>query len=98
MMSLVKSVPFVVLLVALSACGGSASGGQGATSPETSSGTAFNPAATNQAKCGACHAPLDPGGHTKEDLEKILKVHEKQRRVALKPDDWRQMIDYLAKK
>ncbi len=100
MMSALNLGPCVVLASALAllvACSGGGGSGPGATSPETSSGT-FNPAATNQAKCSACHAPFDPGGHTREDLERILGVHQKEKRVTLSQDDWQKMIDYLAKK
>jgi hypothetical protein len=99
MMYRVKLASFIVVaapLALLSACGGGP--GAVATTPTAGGGVAFDPAATNRAKCGACHAPFDPGGHTKADLEKVLKVHQAEKRVALRQDEWQQMIDYLAKK
>ena len=97
-MKLVSAI-FPVLLTAVVACGGGG-GGAGAmtTATATSGAPAFDPAATNQAKCGACHAPFDPGGHTKAELERVLKVHQNEKRVVLQQGEWQQMIDYLATK
>jgi mono/diheme cytochrome c family protein len=62
-------------------CGG---GAKGAESPPQGVNTAEH---INKSKCGACHAPRDPGGHTKAELGPNLS-----------DDDWAKLSDYLAKR
>ena len=93
----VKSGPLTILAslglaLWVSACAGAAPGATRTTS------ATFNPAATNAAKCGGCHTPFDPGGHTKEDIEKAFVAHKAEHRVALSDAEWSKMADYLAKK
>ncbi len=77
----------VLLLVA---CGGA--------QPPADAPEAGGPAALNKAKCGACHAPFEPGVASKADLQPILQRHKDQDRAKLTDEQWAQMVDYLAKK
>jgi hypothetical protein len=90
--SLVSVLACVFLVVLVSGCAGASAGSTSTTS------ASFNPAATNAAKCGGCHTPFDPGGHTKEALEKAFVAHKAEHRVALSDAEWSKMADYLAKK
>jgi len=69
-------------------------GGPGAAAPEG----ANSAEQINRSKCGACHSPFDPGGHTKAELGPILKKHKDEGRANLSDDDWAKLTDYLAKK
>ena len=46
-------------------------------------------------RCGACHIRVEPDTRSKSYLEDAFKRHQK--RVSLTPDEWAQMVDYLAK-
>ena len=45
--------------------------------------------------CGSCHRRVEPGMRSRAALETALSRHH--RRVHLTDDEWRAMIDYLAK-
>jgi hypothetical protein len=83
---------FATILLALAA----GCGGPGAASPE--GGNINTAEQINKTKCGACHSPFDPGGHTKDELGPILDKHKSEKRATLSDDDWTKLQDYLAKK
>lgn len=67
--------------------------------PQTASSTTTTSASasqTNKTKCGACHAPFDPGERTRAELDPILAKHHD--RVALSDPEWQDLAVYLAKK
>lgn len=67
--------------------------------PQTASRTTTTSASaseTNKTKCGACHAPFDPGERTRAELDPILAKHHD--RVALSDPEWQDLAAYLAKK
>jgi hypothetical protein len=51
-------------------------------------------AAVHAHRCASCHAPPEPGEHTRAQLEETLTRH--RRRVRLTEDEWRAMVEYLA--
>ena len=51
-------------------------------------------ASSHRAKCGSCHAHVEPGEKSREQLERALSRHHK--RVRLSDEDWALMVDYLA--
>jgi hypothetical protein len=51
-------------------------------------------AAVHAHRCGKCHAPPDPGSHTRAQLEVAFGRHRS--RAHLTPEEWSAMIDYLA--
>jgi len=44
--------------------------------------------------CGKCHAPPEPGSHSRAQLTDAFGRH--QRRTHLTKDQWAAMLDYLA--
>jgi hypothetical protein len=48
-----------------------------------------------RARCGACHAPVQPGERTKATLRAAAKRHEK--RVHLTAREWDALIDWLGR-
>jgi hypothetical protein len=48
----------------------------------------------HQRQCSRCHAPPDPGSHTRAQLEDAFSRHHA--RVHLSTDEWAAMVDYLA--
>jgi hypothetical protein len=50
--------------------------------------------ATWRARCGACHAHVEPGALRRGPLEEALSRH--RTRVSLKSSEWAEMRDYLA--
>jgi hypothetical protein len=46
-------------------------------------------------RCGACHTRVEPGSRTREELEVALARHRD--RVALSEEQWRNLVDYVAK-
>jgi hypothetical protein len=83
----------LLAICAIAACGG-ASSGPGPAAPD-GTGSAEQ---INRTKCGACHAPFDPGTHTKAQLEPILKKHKDEGRARLGDEDWARLTDYLSGK
>lgn len=51
-------------------------------------------AAVHRQQCGKCHAPPQPGSHSREEFEDAFGRHQK--RVHLTQEEWQAMIDYLA--
>jgi len=51
-------------------------------------------AAVHRHQCGRCHAPPDPGTHTRAQLEEAFSRHKT--RVRLSAEEWAAMVDYLA--
>lgn len=47
-----------------------------------------------RARCGACHTRVEPGTHTRTEIDRALARHEK--RIELSRDEWRAMADWLA--
>ena len=45
-------------------------------------------------RCGKCHAPPEPGSHTRAQLEDAFGRHRS--RAHLSPEEWSAMVDYLA--
>ena len=45
-------------------------------------------------RCGKCHAPPEPGSHSRAKLEDAFGRHGK--RVNLSRQEWSAMVDYLA--
>jgi hypothetical protein len=45
-------------------------------------------------RCGKCHAPPEPGTHTRAQLEDAFGRHKS--RARLTPEEWSAMTDYLA--
>jgi hypothetical protein len=64
--------------------------------PTVPSGAAPEPkiAAVYRSRCGACHVRVEPGTHTREQLEAALGRH--RRRVRLREDQWSELVSYLA--
>jgi hypothetical protein len=68
-----------------------------ASAPETRSANDKPPIARVHAgACGACHTRVEPGMRSRAELEAALSRHHK--RVHLSDDEWRAMIDYLARR
>ena len=74
--------------LALVACGGASSG---ASSP-----TATEPQIAEEwrAKCGNCHRRVEPGTHTRAELEDAWKRHKT--RTHLSDEQWAELTDFLA--
>jgi hypothetical protein len=53
-------------------------------------------ARVHASKCGACHAPPEPGTHARETLVAAFDRHRRQNRVRLSPTEWNEMVDFLA--
>jgi hypothetical protein len=51
-------------------------------------------AAVHAHRCGKCHAPPEPGTHTRAQLEDVFGRHRS--RAHLTPGEWSAMVDYLA--
>ena len=51
-------------------------------------------AAVHARQCGRCHAPPEPGAHSRASLEHAFVRH--RRRVRLTEDEWAEMAAYLA--
>jgi hypothetical protein len=82
--------PWLVVLVpvALSlGCGGS--------SPPSNEPAPSEIARVHHARCGACHARVEPGERTRDQLDTALARHHK--RVHLTDAQWAAMVDYLAR-
>jgi hypothetical protein len=47
-------------------------------------------------RCGACHAPPEPGTRTRDALDAAFGRHRSQNRVRLSPAEWTEMVDFLA--
>jgi len=50
----------------------------------------------HRARCGACHARVEPGQRTRAQLEEAFGRHHA--RVHLTEEQWGQMVEYLAAK
>ncbi len=48
----------------------------------------------HRAKCGACHVRVEPGSHTRVQIEAALPRHRS--RVHLTEAEWAELADYLA--
>lgn len=71
--------------------------GCAAASPDAASARAPGPGERLwRAKCGACHARVEPGARPREQLELALARHRK--RVRLSEPEWRDVIEFLAAK
>jgi hypothetical protein len=51
-------------------------------------------ASLHASRCGKCHAPPEPGSHTRAQLEGVFGRH--RGRARLSPEEWSAMVDYLA--
>jgi hypothetical protein len=51
-------------------------------------------AAVHRHQCGKCHAPPQPGSHSREEFETAFGRHQK--RVHLTQEEWQAMVDFLA--
>jgi hypothetical protein len=51
-------------------------------------------ARVHEARCGTCHARVEPGQRGRDELDTALLRH--RRRVRLDEAEWREMVDYLA--
>ncbi|MFI5301235.1 MAG: hypothetical protein ACHREM_24390 [Polyangiales bacterium] len=47
-----------------------------------------------RSKCGACHAPVDPGSHARDELVHALSRHRK--RIRLDSTQWQAVTEFLA--
>ena len=74
-----------VVTLALAGCAPTVSG-QGASPPPIAS--------VWRARCGTCHARVEPGEKSNAELKAAAKRHEK--RVRLTPDQWDQLIAWLS--
>lgn len=79
--------------VLLVACG-SASTSSSVASPHGTHEEEPKVAGVWRSKCGACHVPVEPGSHSREQLETALSRHRK--RVRLSEDQWAELVDFLA--
>jgi hypothetical protein len=86
-----RSTPFVRGLLASALIAGSAAACAPAAAPDSHSPPI---AAVYTRQCGKCHAPPQPRNHTRAQLEAVFARHKE--RAHLTPDEWAQMIDYLA--
>ncbi len=50
--------------------------------------------ATYKARCGACHQRIEPGSHTREQLETAFARH--RTRLHLSEEQWAKLVDFLA--
>jgi hypothetical protein len=50
--------------------------------------------AIHRSRCGSCHVPVEPGTHTRAELETAFTKH--RTRVKMNDAEWSSMIDYLA--
>jgi hypothetical protein len=50
--------------------------------------------ATYKARCGSCHQRIEPGSHSREQLEAAFGRH--RNRLRLTEAQWGQMVDFLA--
>lgn len=73
-----------VVLIALLGCG--ASGPRAAEPPIASAW---------RARCGTCHARVEPGEKTIAQLKVVTKSHEK--RVRFTPDQWDALVTWLGR-
>jgi hypothetical protein len=78
-------------MLGATACTGSAPRADGAEGARTEPAHIVT---VHVSKCGACHAPVEPGTRSREDIERALARHQK--RLRLSPDEWSAMVDYLA--
>jgi hypothetical protein len=53
-------------------------------------------ARVHHAQCSRCHTRVEPGERTEDELEKAFVRH--RARVRLTEEEWRAMVDYLAKR
>jgi hypothetical protein len=83
-----------LLLVAFSGTLGCAPSPSDVGVPESS--PLAHVAHVHRARCGSCHARVEPGGRTRAELEVAFTRHHA--RVHLSEEQWGQMIDYLAAK
>jgi hypothetical protein len=74
-------------------CGGAGAGATAA--PAEAPRTSASIAALHARKCGACHTPPEPGSRTRPHLEQAFLRH--RRRVHLADEQWRALVDYLAR-
>lgn len=88
----------VAALAAVAATGtGCASSSGAAPAPNDPSPEAAERAhiaAVHKAKCGACHARVEPGTRSRAELEAALKRHRS--RAKLSEREWGELVDYLA--
>jgi hypothetical protein len=86
------------------ACGASSqSARNGSSAASTSPSTSFastdsaeirDVRAIHRSRCGNCHVPVEPGTHTRAELESAFVRH--RTRVKMNEAEWSSMIDYLA--
>lgn len=82
--------PALAASVVLAGCSGATS------SPASSAGSPDAPpiARVHRSKCGACHAPVEPGTRSRADIEAALRRH--RNRVHLTERQWADLVEYLA--
>ncbi len=87
---------FAVVLGAFStACEeGNAPARDGSSSASTDSAEIRDVHTIYQSRCGSCHTRVEPGTHTRAELETALARHHT--RVRMNDAEWSNMIDYLA--
>lgn len=67
-----------------------------AAAPRVDPASAPPIAGVHARKCGACHAPPEPGTRSRAALEAAFARHNQQNRVRLTSEQWAEMVDYLA--
>jgi hypothetical protein len=87
--SVARALVVAASALVLLACAGNAPRAE--ATPETAA-----IARTHAQKCGACHAPPEPGTRARMALDAALTRHKAQNRVRLTAEQWAEMLDYLA--
>ena len=77
-------LPATVVVIGLLGCGAS-----GPRAAEPSIASAW------RARCGTCHARVEPGEKTIAQLKVVTKSHEK--RVRFTPDQWDALVTWLGR-
>ena len=93
---------FAVVTGALSAaCGDSMAPARDGSSAVTSSSFANTDSAEirdvraiHRSRCGSCHTRVEPGSHTRAELQAAFPNH--RTRVRMNDAEWSNMVDYLA--
>ena len=80
----------MMLLPSAFGCGGSTS----ASTTAPASGRTSEIAWIHRTRCGNCHVRVETGTRTRAELEDAFTRHRK--RVVMRPEQWTEMVDYLA--
>jgi hypothetical protein len=87
---------FAVVLGAFSAAceDGNAPAHDGSSSASSDSAEIRDVHTIYQSRCGSCHVRVEPGSHTRAELEAAFARHHT--RVKMNDAEWSNMIDFLA--